>query len=173
MTTCPRCGGPGLLAVEDAVLCAACDLSHPTGGPVVLWFAVNGRIDTAAQVEELAALVRPWVDSVLVDSAELEAAVDAWVASASAPVTAGAGLICDFCETAVPRWAYRAGPAAAVPAGDWYACDDCRPFVDARQWASLAGVVGDDRTSCWEAFAEADPRAARPWPPRATSYRWP
>ncbi|TQS42399.1 DUF6300 family protein [Cryptosporangium phraense] len=168
MTGCTRCGGPGLLAVESAVLCAGCDLDHPTGGPIVLWFAVNGQIDTTAQLDEVAALVRRWVDGL-----ELEASVDAWMAQLAAPAAAGAGLICDFCETAVPRWAYRAGPAASVPAGDWYACDDCRPYVDAREWAGLADVVGDERTESWVAFAEAEPCAARPWPPRARIYRWP
>jgi len=184
---CPRCGGPGLLAVEvgpaetagppiSAVLCAQCDLDHPTGGPVVLWFAVNGRINTAAQVEELAALLLPWVETVSpasVDSTALAATIDAWAASAAAPAAAGAGLMCDFCETAVPRWAYRADQAASVPAGDWFACDECRPYVDARAWDGLAGVVGGDRTESWVAFEGAAPREARPWPPRARIYRWP
>ncbi|GAA3394448.1 DUF6300 family protein [Cryptosporangium minutisporangium] len=181
MVYCPRCGGPALLAVEvgsseSAVLCAQCDLDHPTGGPVVLWFAVNGRINTPAQVEELAALLLPWVETVSppsVDGTALQATVDAWAASVAAPTATGAGLMCDFCEAAVPRWAYRAGPAVSVPAGDWFACDDCRPYVDAREWAALAGMVGGDRTEAWVAFADAEPRAARPWPPRARIYRWP
>jgi hypothetical protein len=188
MTTmrCPRCAGPPLLAValcpneaspaSNAVLCAACDLDHPTGGPVILWFAVHGRIDTPADVETVAALLLPWAETVSppsVDSAALHATVAAWAASASAPAAAGAGLICDFCEAAVPRWAYRAGPAVSVPAGDWFACDDCRPYVDAREWAALAGVVGGERAETWAEFECAAPRAARPWPPRAKIYRWP
>ena len=183
MVLCPRCGGPGLLAVEvgpatSAVLCARCDLDHPTGGPVVLWFTVNGRINTAAQVEELAALLLPWVETVSpasLDSAALAATLEAWATSVAAPATAGAGLMCDFCEAAVPRWAYRAEEtAASVPAGDWFACDECRPYVDAREWGGLADVVGDDRTESWVAFQDAAPCAARPWPPpRPTTYRWP
>ncbi|WP_035858805.1 DUF6300 family protein [Cryptosporangium arvum] len=182
MVSCPRCGGPALLAVEvapasSAVLCAACDLDHPSGGAVVLWFAVHGRINTPAQMDELAGLLRPWVEDVSppsVDSTALQATVDAWAAKTAAPAATGAGLMCDFCEAAVPRWAYRADEtAASVPAGDWFACDGCRPYVDARAWTGLADMVGDDRTESWVAFEGAAPRAARPWPPRPQIYRWP
>jgi hypothetical protein len=244
---CPRCSGPALLSVQvspgfDAVLCDACDLYHPTAGPVVMWFAVHGRLETPWDVEELASLVLPWIETVSppeVDSTVLQATVAAWVASAYAdPSTtvgggagavdtaeeapsprggavdfpnadvvgdfpnadvvgggvpgvpaggrvpaggpadagvaaAGGGLICDFCEAAVPRWAYRAAEADAVPAGDWYACDGCRPYVDSREWSALAGAVGDDRSETWAAFAGAQQHNARPWPPQSRVYRWP
>lgn len=188
MVLCPRCGGSALLAVDldpaddtgrpsSAVLCASCDLRHPTGGPVVLWFVVNDQIGTAEQMDELTGLLLPWVEDVSppsVDSAALQATVDAWAAAAAAPAVAGAGLMCDFCEAAVPRWAYRADETAgAIPAGDWFACDTCRPYVDAREWAGLAGAVGDDRTESWVAFEGAAPCAARPWPPRSPIRRWP
>ncbi|MFG1927921.1 DUF6300 family protein [Cryptosporangium sp. NPDC048952] len=196
MVHCPRCSGSALLAVEvgaagSAVLCAACDLDHPTGGAVVLWFTVNGRINTPAQMEELAGLLLPWVEDVSppsVDSTALQATVAAWTATltdigptgqvdteaGTPPAATGAGMMCDFCEAAVPRWAYRADEtAASVPAGDWFACDECRPYVDARAWNGLADVVGDDRTEAWLAFEGAAPRAARPWPPRPQIYRWP
>lgn len=242
---CSRCAGPALLSVRvspgfDAALCDACDLAHPTAGPVVMWFAVHGRIETAWDVEELTSLVLPWIETVSppeVDSTVLQATVAAWVASAYADpsttvgggagaadtaeeapspggaggsglpgsgvpgggvpgggvpnagrpegeapavgladagvATASGGLICDFCEAAVPRWAYRAAEADDVPAGDWYACDGCRPYVDSREWSALAGAVGDDRSHAWEAFAGAQLRDARPWPPSSRVYRWP
>jgi hypothetical protein len=124
---CPRCAGPALLSVQvspgsNAVLCSACDLDDPTGGPVVLWFAVNGSLKTPGDVEELESLLRPWINSYDVRSC--------------AAVAGSGGLICDFCEDAVPRWAYEAG---------WFACDSCRPRADAqhsdaRPWPSRSPV---------------------------------
>jgi hypothetical protein len=185
---CPRCGGPALLSVQvsagfEAVLCDACDIDHPTAGAVVMWFAVHGQLETPLDVEELASLVLPWIETVSPPSAgtiSVEAVVAAWAESiyaapgaAAGGASPGAGLMCDFCEAAVPRWAYRAAAAESVPAGDWYACDACRPYVDNREWSALAGAVGDDRSESWEAFAGAQQRAARPWPPQTRMYRWP
>jgi hypothetical protein len=160
-----------------------------------MWFAVHGQLETAYDVDELASLVIPWIETVSppgLDSAVLQATVAAWVdqhyAVPSTAVGGGvrprtavdeaglpfgsAGLMCDFCEAAVPRWAYRAAAAESVPAGDWYACDDCRPYVDNREWSALACAVGD-RMDAWEAFAGAQQRSARPWPPHSRVYRWP
>jgi hypothetical protein len=186
---CPRCAGPALLSVQvspgfDAVLCDACDIDHPTAGPVVMWFAVHGQLETPLDVEELASLVIPWIETISPPSADtvtVEAVVAAWAESiyavpgptAPSGPSGGAGLMCDFCEAAVPRWAYRAAAADEIPPGDWYACDGCRPYVDNREWSALAGAVGDDRSPSWEAFAGAQQRAARPWPPPSRVYRWP
>jgi hypothetical protein len=71
---CLRCGGEGLLSasvpggsdnggrdVRRVVLCPSCDIGDSAAGPLILFFAVHGRV-TAQTATEFAGLLRTWAD---------------------------------------------------------------------------------------------------------------
>jgi hypothetical protein len=51
-------------------------------------------------------------------------------------------LICDFCSTPAPAWAYPATdaplPNGSVSIGAWCACDTCSALIEAGRKAALA-----------------------------------
>jgi hypothetical protein len=82
---CPLCGREGLLSasvpvdpaargrrrgdcgatgseVRQVVLCPACDVDNSAAAPLILFFAVHGRV-TAQTAELFARLLRIWTDS--------------------------------------------------------------------------------------------------------------
>jgi hypothetical protein len=75
---------------------------------------------------------------------------------------------CDWCD-ATPSWRYRTSepvalqatrPTATTTFGDWYACDACRPLVDAADWDALARRRGlpvpvpATMLNTWRAFGD-------------------
>jgi len=94
---CPRCGRQGLLAadiphgLEDVggtathgtipvVLCSACDHDSPTAGPLIVYLLVHEQV-TVENLQECAALIRLWADSITIPAANaeaLEAETSAW-----------------------------------------------------------------------------------------------
>lgn len=82
---CLRCGGEGLLSasvpaspaaqdgvldssgsqrsgIRQIVLCPSCDADDSAAAPLVLFFAVHGRVTTQT-AEQFARLLRSWTDS--------------------------------------------------------------------------------------------------------------
>jgi hypothetical protein len=94
---CPRCGQQGLLVADvphgwdnpDAtttsgtipvVLCAACDHDSPSAGPLIVYLLVHEQV-TAGTLQECAALIRLWAESITIPSVnieQLEAEISAW-----------------------------------------------------------------------------------------------
>lgn len=111
---CPRCGGEGLLSAHvpqwrnargadargsrEVVLCPYCDADDPAAGPLILFFAVHGRV-TAGTTEELAYLLCSWADHAQLPAMDKDAALEAELAAwqrgeldADEPPRPGSGL---------------------------------------------------------------------------------
>ncbi|SDU17641.1 DUF6300 family protein [Jiangella alkaliphila] len=94
---CPRCGGEGLLRAKiprgsanadggrvrlylPVVLCARCDLKHPTAGALITFLHVHGSV-TNTTADVFADLVCAWIaslDLAPVSDARLDADIAAW-----------------------------------------------------------------------------------------------
>jgi hypothetical protein len=62
------------------LLCPVCDTDKPSAAPLITYFNVHGQVD-AGTIEECAALIQAWVDSIAVpplDHAQLDEEIRAW-----------------------------------------------------------------------------------------------
>lgn len=88
LPSCPWCGQRGLIAASvphglgstdgnvtrgtlPVVLCARCDHENPAAGPLIMYLLVHEQV-TLGTLQQCAALIQRWVDSIAIPSVDIE-----------------------------------------------------------------------------------------------------